>query len=518
MQLNKMREELTNAFIHSLEEEQLPWSRGWSVVRHQNAVNGNVYRGINAFWLAYQAVERCYTDPRWCTYKQAEAKGWHVKRGEKGVPIEFWSMYDKEEKRKLTNKEVYELREKLSDEEFKERVKPVSNTYTVFNAEQIEGIPKLVVASQEYDKEMCIEIRDDVLKGLGVTLNEGGNRAFYRPSEDSITMPPIDSFWAEYNYLSTFLHEAGHSTGHESRLNRDMTGFFGSEKYAKEELRAEIASAFTTQAIGLEGTMSQEHINNHKAYIQSWIAEIKNDPSELFKAINDATKISDYLIEKGNLKRFIREFAPVEEKKEEINYDELVNKPDEKKREEFEVINEETVDEDREKRIKEAFKQKTAEYFTGFDGLDLLTVETSIKDYIRDVLNDSGCNVEIEDVLITGSRSRGYERHDSDLDVIVAYRGSLSESALFNILNGDNVRLSSVKVDFNPISLDKRMSLANYLINAEKYMDDLIRELPFKPEKLTSYNNQNRDKTMVSEDIDRHQDMHQRRRSGHGRR
>ena len=87
MQLNKMREELINAFIHPLEEEQLPWYRGWSVVRHQNAVNGNVYKGINAFWLAYQAVERCSTDPRWCTYKQAEAKGWHVKRGEKGVPI-----------------------------------------------------------------------------------------------------------------------------------------------------------------------------------------------------------------------------------------------------------------------------------------------------------------------------------------------------------------------------------------------------------------------------------------------
>ncbi|MCR4716373.1 MAG: hypothetical protein K5656_04250, partial [Lachnospiraceae bacterium] len=148
--------------------------------------------------------------------------------------------------------------------------------------------------------------------------------AFYRPSEDSITMPPIESFWAEYNYLSTFLHEAGHSTGHESRLNRDLTGIFGSEKYAKEELRAEIASAFTTQAIGLEGTMSREHIDNHKAYIQSWIAEIKNDPNELFKAIIDATKISDYLIEKGNLKRFIREFAPVESKAEKVDYDALL--------------------------------------------------------------------------------------------------------------------------------------------------------------------------------------------------
>ena len=513
MQLNKMREELTNAFIKSLEEEQLPWARGWSVVRHQNAVNGNVYRGINAFWLAYQAVERCYTDPRWCTYKQAEAKGWHVKKGEKGVPIEFWSMYDKKEKKKLTNKEVYELREKLSDEEFQERVKPVSNTYTVFNAEQIAGIPELKITSQEYDKDMCIEIRDDVLKGLGVSLNEGGNKAFYRPSDDSITMPPIDSFWAEYNYLSTFLHEAGHSTGHPSRMNRDMSGIFGSEQYAKEELRAEIASAFTTQAIGLEGTMSREHIDNHKAYIQSWISEIKNEPNELFKAINDATKISDYLIEKCNLKRFIREFDKVEDKKTEMDFEELERN--------FLMDSDRDVSSfgwqvpmmEREEMLIDVFKKKTKEHFKAVDGLSLEKVEEVVRSYLQDVIASSDINVKIADVIISGSRARGFERYDSDLDVIVAYNGSFPEDGMFNLLHEKDVTIGNVRVDFNPISLDKRVSLADYLLDAERYMYERIKELPIIPEKVAGFGLPDHKNTNIETEVKQQEP----RRTGHVR-
>ncbi|MCR5625350.1 MAG: ArdC family protein, partial [Lachnospiraceae bacterium] len=111
MQLNKMRQELADAFVAALKEDEIPWARGWSVVRHQNAVTGNVYQGINAFWLAYQATEKMYRDPRWCTYKQAAAKGWQVKKGEHGTHIEFWSMYDREKKKKLQPREVHTLRE-----------------------------------------------------------------------------------------------------------------------------------------------------------------------------------------------------------------------------------------------------------------------------------------------------------------------------------------------------------------------------------------------------------------------
>lgn len=112
-------------------------------------------------------------------------------------------------------------------------------------------------------------------------------------------MPDIDRFRNEYSYMATFLHEASHATGHKSRLNRDLTGAFGSPEYAKEELRAEISSAFTSQALGLSQS-DMEHMENHKAYIQNWIAALEQNPNELFAAIKEAGKISDYLLEKGD--------------------------------------------------------------------------------------------------------------------------------------------------------------------------------------------------------------------------
>ncbi|MCR5691510.1 MAG: ssDNA-binding domain-containing protein [Eubacterium sp.] len=588
MELNKMRKELADAFIASLNEKELPWTKGWSVVRNQNAINGHEYRGVNAFWLAYISQIKGYKDPRWCTYKQAAAKGWQVKRGEKGTHIEFWSMYDKETKRKLTTREVSELREQISDEEFSERIKPISNVYSVFNAEQIEGIPELQIATQEYDKDICIEIRDDVIKGLEVGFIESGDQAFYSPREDSITMPPMDAFWDEYSYLATFLHEAGHSTGSKSRMNRDLSGSFGTESYAKEELRAEIASAFTTQAIGLDGTMSKEHIDNHKAYIQNWVQILKDDPNELFRAINEAAKISDFVIEKGNLQRFIREFKPVMTEQEDKSMEEakillqnfcqseygnncdfkdlsnveiaystwtnddtnkeyeiqaafdleehmLIKYVDgdgyyEKKYDSLEDMietelkyldfadlvtpDDSTIEKIKEKEINDIamadidrheaeifnmiypgeyeddveyiakFKAKTKEYFQGIEGMSLEEVEGTLKEYVAAVIMDSEISVDIEDVLITGSRSRGYNFSTSDLDVVVAYNGTLPEDALFNLLNDKGEKLGKVKIDFNPISLYKRRSLADTLKNQEEYMKEKIEKLPYIPQKV----------------------------------
>lgn len=102
--------------------------------------------------------------------------------------------------------------------------------------------------------------------------------------------------------MATLLHEAAHATGHESRLNRDMEGAFGSPEYAKEELRAEIASAFTAQILRIDYSQN-DYMENHEAYVQNWISVLENEPNELFAAIKDAEKISDYLIEKGEFSR-----------------------------------------------------------------------------------------------------------------------------------------------------------------------------------------------------------------------
>ena len=315
MAQNKMREEMSAAFIAALKEDKIPWRRGWEFSYPVNAITGKEYRGVNRAWLTFITSEKTYSDPRWCTYKQAAEKGWQVKKGEKGTRIEFWSLYDTEEKKKLTYAENKKLQDELPHDEYVKRVKPISNVYSVFNGEQIDGIPEYVPDRKygEINPDEILGYRDKLLTNMDLILNEGGQSAFYTPSSDSITMPIISKFENSYEYISTFLHECGHATGHEKRLHRDLSGTFGSESYAKEELRAEISSAFTTAELGINTGEETEHMKNHKAYIQSWVSVLENDPNELFRAIKDAEKISDYLIEKGEFK--VKEEAPEQETK-----------------------------------------------------------------------------------------------------------------------------------------------------------------------------------------------------------
>ena len=299
MKLNRMREEMINSFIDCLKKDTIPWHRSWSATeRPYNAVTNTAYHGANSLWLSYNQFAREFEDPRWCTFKQAQTQGWKIKPGSKGTRVEFWSLYDTEEKRKLTQREAKQLSDELTLEEFKNRVKPISNVYTVFNGEQIDGIPKYEEKTYELNTEELLQKRDTLLKNMNVDFSEGGDKAFYNPSRDRITLPEMNKFETEYDYMATLLHEAGHATGHISRLNRDMTGVFGSPEYAKEELMAEIASAFTAQELGLDYEQN-EHMENHEAYVQNWIDVLENEPNELFAAIKDAEKISDYLIEKG---------------------------------------------------------------------------------------------------------------------------------------------------------------------------------------------------------------------------
>ncbi|MCM1244709.1 MAG: zincin-like metallopeptidase domain-containing protein [Roseburia sp.] len=317
MAKSKMREEMIDAFLNALQEGKIPWHREWSAMQMmppRNAVKDTEYRGINRFWLFHIAERKCYSDPRWCTFKQARDNDWHVKKGEKGTHVEFWSLYDRKTKKTISDKEAAILRQELSQEEYAERVKPVANNYTVFNAEQIEGIPKLPepeLQTYELDEEELIRTRTVLLENMSVLFQEGGEKAFYRLSEDCIHLPEIKRFESEYAYMSTLLHEAGHATGHESRFDRLKGAEFGSPEYAKEELRAEIASAFTAQTLHFPQSESHSHMENHKAYVQSWIRILKNEPDELFRAIREAEKISDYLIEKG-------EFVPEHSMEKEI--------------------------------------------------------------------------------------------------------------------------------------------------------------------------------------------------------
>lgn len=299
MSANDLREKIAESFINALNEDKIPWEKMWQTERAYNATNQKDYRGVNALWLAMQAGERGYTDPRWCTFKQAKDKGWSVRKGEKGTSVEFWSMYDKKTKKTLSISEANEILK--NEPEREDDLTFISKRAVVFNAAQIDGIPKLERTEPDIDIKAIRGQRDTLLQNMDLAFKEGGDRAFYRPSEDRVTMPPEKAFPNDYAYMSTFLHECGHATSHPTRLNRTIGGTFGSESYAKEELRAEIASAFTSQALGFKG-VEHSSMDNHKAYIQSWVQVIKDKPNELFAAIKDAEKIADYLIEKGQFK------------------------------------------------------------------------------------------------------------------------------------------------------------------------------------------------------------------------
>lgn len=309
MKKNNLREKIAEQFIAALQEDQLPWHAMWATMRPQNAITGKRYRGINSFWLSFIADAFGYTDNRWCTFKQAQDKGWHVKKGEHATQVEYWRLFDKKQKQYIEQREAEMII--AADPDREKDIVLSCRTYSVFNGQQIEGIPELDICSA-VDIETVRAQRDTLLRNMELGFRESGTEAYYRPATDSITMPP-DAFFADsYGYMATFLHECGHATGHEKRLNRNLSGNFGSPSYAKEELRAEIASAFTSQALGfgrgadgLSGAM-----DNHKAYIQSWISVIKDQPNELFAAIKDAEKISDYLLEKGE---FLKENSNVNE-------------------------------------------------------------------------------------------------------------------------------------------------------------------------------------------------------------
>lgn len=300
---NKTRNQLAEMFVKSLTEEKLPWHAVWNTYPQQNAVTKKAYRGINAFLLAMASEELGFDDPRWCTFSQAKKKGWSIRKGAKGVPVEFWSAIN------VHTHEVVDFKEaarQLRDGEAKEGdFNFYSRNSYVFNAQQIEGIPALKQEAPMVDIGLIRQNRDTLIKNMAVGFDGNGTDCHYSPSKDKIVMPPEGDFRDTYGYMCSFLHEAGHATGAPSRLGRG----FGStkEEYAIEELRAEIASAMTSQQLGIPLTdeQMQRNLDLHKAYIQSWAQAIRDAPKVLFDAIKDAEQISDYLIDKGEFRQVI---------------------------------------------------------------------------------------------------------------------------------------------------------------------------------------------------------------------
>lgn len=287
----EFREQIANEFIKCLEENQLDWKKGWNSLKVEpcNAATGAKYKGVNKFKILMLCAMGEVKDPRFATFMQIRDKGWHLKKGAKGMNVEYWIPYNVKEKTYLTWKE-YNL---LPDAD-KDKIAIYAKYYNVFNAKDIEGIPPL-----ELPKKNDIhpsEIISKISKNMNIEiLNDGGNKAFYRPKEDKVHLPEAGYFKSDYEYNATALHELSHATGAAHRLNRNFLNSFGSPEYAYEELVAEISSVFMSK--NLSECVNGFTMDNHKAYIQSWISQIKEKPETLISAIKEANKAADYLEE-----------------------------------------------------------------------------------------------------------------------------------------------------------------------------------------------------------------------------
>lgn len=262
------------------------WNK--EALRPQNPITQVKYQGINRIRLAFQAKKMNYQDPRWITFLQAKEQGWKVKNEENGTVCEKW-IWTKEKIEKDEDgnekKTIINLR------------KPIVYYFTLFNAEQIEGIPKL--EKKQMNETELGKVADDFIKSSECEIVEKvQDEAYYIPSEDKIVLPPREYFKSEESFLGTLFHEMSHSTGHPTRLNRDIVNEFGTVEYAKEELRAELGAMFIEADLNLD---FKENVNaDHTNYLKSWISVLEDNPDELFKAGNDSSKISERLIDNYN--------------------------------------------------------------------------------------------------------------------------------------------------------------------------------------------------------------------------
>ncbi len=274
---NKAYELVTNAIIAGLENGKVAWRRPWSTLRPFNPASKTEYRGVNTFVLSLFA----FKDPRWMTFKQIEAMGGKVRKGEKGTPIVFWKHVSYEDKETGAKKSF-----------------PLLKHFYVWNVEQVDGLtlPELEQINKDNQPlEACEQIVQQMPNAPSV--NHGGGQAYYSPMMDHVQMPHLEAFENTEAYYGTLFHELGHSTGHSSRLNRPEVMKvikFGSEDYSREELVAELCSAFLCQAAGIDNDTE-----NTTAYVKNWLSALKNDPTMIVWASGRAAKAADYILGRG---------------------------------------------------------------------------------------------------------------------------------------------------------------------------------------------------------------------------
>ncbi len=290
-------EQFAARIIKALQEGTAPWQKPWKAgerILPHNFQSGRDYRGGNALYLALNGLERGYADPRWGGYRQIQEAGGHVRKGEKGTPILY---VDFRQRRTARDEQGQPVRDEEGRPmlEWVQRDRPLVKLHYVFNVEQTEGLQLRRLQADPAPEWEGHERAEALIKASGVRVDHvAGDRAYYSVKHDRVVLPERSQFASQDAYTHTALHELGHATGHPDRLNRPTLvnhGGFGTETYAREELRAEIAAMMVGERLGVG------HEPRHgTAYVSSWIKALENDPKEIRAAAVDAQRISDWLI------------------------------------------------------------------------------------------------------------------------------------------------------------------------------------------------------------------------------
>jgi antirestriction protein ArdC len=280
-------QKITDQIVSELEQGVRPWLKPWNAEHAAGRItrplrgNGIPYRGINILMLWSAAMEKGFAAPIWMTFKQALEFNAHVRKGEQGSLVVYADKIIRAETDADTGEQS-------------ERAIPFMKGYTVFNVEQIDGLPERFYAKAEPRGETVqrIERAEHFFAATGAEVRYGGNRAYYSISTDHVQMPPIEAFRDAEGYYATRAHETTHWTRHKSRLDRDFgRKRYGDEGYAIEELVAELGSAFLSADLDL----TPEVRDHHAAYIASWIKVLKDDKRAIFSAASHAQRAADFL-------------------------------------------------------------------------------------------------------------------------------------------------------------------------------------------------------------------------------
>ncbi|WP_448215290.1 ArdC family protein [Endozoicomonas sp. 2B-B] len=278
-QRRDIHQEVTDRIIKAMESGNLPWVKEWKAgeacsMLPYNASSKKNYSGVNTLLLFIEAEEQGYNANGWVTYKQAQALGGNVRKGEKGCTVVYYNTM----KRTVDDVET--------GEELEVKI-PFLKSYTVFNIEQCDGLNleelKPLEMPEGYDHI------DSFVRATSAQIRHGGGKACYSSVLNLIRMPRPEDFTSPEAYYATLFHELTHWTGHKSRLDRQLGNRFGSEAYAAEELIAELGAAFICAQFGICSEL------RHASYLQSWLKVLKNDKKAIFTAASKASKAAEHL-------------------------------------------------------------------------------------------------------------------------------------------------------------------------------------------------------------------------------